>query len=69
VAETGRYRVGTDVIEFGPGLAADPDSPAAYNPGESYRYLAGTNAAAGVKVFITGRTTGTRRFTFRAAGA
>lgn len=69
VAETGRYRVGTDVIEFGPGLAADPDSPAAYNPGESYRYLAGTNAAAGVKVFITGRTIGTRRFTFRAAGA
>ena len=31
--------------------------------------VAGTNAAAGVKVFITGRTTGTRRFTFRAAGA
>lgn len=69
VAGRGRYRVGADVIEFGPGAAADPDTPAAYNPGESYLYLAGTNASAGVKVFITGRTTGNIRFTLRAASS
>lgn len=62
---TGSYRVGADVIEFGPGIAADPDNPPVYNPGEAYRYLAGTNATAGVKVYITGRTRGTHRFTLR----
>ncbi|MFJ6156982.1 hypothetical protein ACIQF8_04130 [Pseudarthrobacter sp. NPDC092184] len=61
----GRYRVGGDAIEFGPGLPASPDTPAAYNPGESYRYLGGTNASGGVKVYITGRTRGSHRFTFR----
>jgi hypothetical protein len=61
----GRYRVGGDAIEFGPGLPASPDTPAAYNPGESYRYLAGTNASGGLKVYITGRTRGSHRFTFR----
>ncbi|MHC6229831.1 hypothetical protein ACX5I6_09005 [Arthrobacter sp. MMS24-T111] len=65
VSGTGTYRVGADVIEFGPGLPADPDTPATYNPGESYRYLGGTNAAGGTKVYITGRTSGTRRFTLR----
>ena len=65
VSGTGTYRVGGDVIEFGPGLPADPDAPAAYNPGESYRYLGGTNAAGGIKVYIAGRTTGSHRFTFR----
>lgn len=62
----GSYRVGSDVIEFGPGLPADPDTPSVYNPGENYRYLAGTNASEGIKVFITGRTTGRRVFTLRA---
>jgi hypothetical protein len=65
VSGTGTYRVGRDVIAFGPGLPADPDAPAAYNPGESYRYLGGTNAAEGIKVYITGRTSGTRAFTFQ----
>ncbi len=65
VARTGSYRVGGDVIEFGPGLPADPDAPAEYNPGESYRYLGGTNAAGGIKVYITGWTSGRYRFTFR----
>ncbi|WP_457946247.1 hypothetical protein ACTAQI_12510 [Pseudarthrobacter sp. alpha12b] len=65
VAGTGSYRVGKHVIEFGPGLPVDPDTPAAYNPGESYRYLGGTNASDGVKVYIAGRTTGSHRFTFR----
>ncbi len=62
---TGSYRVGADVIDFGPGIAADPDNPPVYNPGEAYRYLAGTNATDGVKVYITGRTRGTHRFTLR----
>jgi hypothetical protein len=65
VEGTGRYRVGGDAIEFGPGSPASPDTPAAYNPGESYRYLAGTNASGGLKVYITGRTRGSHRFTFR----
>ena len=62
---TGTYRVGADVIEFGPGIAADPDNPPVYNPGEAYRYLAGTNATDGVKVYITGRTRGTHRLALR----
>ncbi|PNI09381.1 hypothetical protein CXX84_03690 [Arthrobacter sp. AFG7.2] len=65
VEGAGSYRLGGDVIEFGPGSAAHPDTPAAYNPGETYRYLAGTNASGGVKVFITGRTSGSHRFTLR----
>ncbi|ACL41033.1 conserved hypothetical protein [Pseudarthrobacter chlorophenolicus A6] len=65
VQGTGSYRVGSDTIEFGPGLPADPDAPPAYNPGENYRYLAGTNASEGLKVFITGRTAGSHRFVLR----
>jgi hypothetical protein len=61
----GAYRVGSDVIEFGPGLPAHPDTPPIYNPGENYRYLAGTNASDGIKVFITGRTRGKHVFTLR----
>ncbi|WP_458108725.1 hypothetical protein M1D51_04765 [Arthrobacter sp. R3-55] len=57
----GAYRVGDDVIEFGPGNAADPDSPPVYNPGEAYRYPGGSNATYGVKVYITGRTLGSHR--------
>ncbi|ASN21423.1 hypothetical protein [Arthrobacter sp. YN] len=57
----GAYRVGNDVIEFGPGIAADPDSPPVYNPGEAYRYPGGSNASYGVKVYITGRTSGSHR--------
>ncbi|MDR7160012.1 hypothetical protein [Arthrobacter sp. BE255] len=62
---TGSYRVGDDAIEFGPGIPADPDNPPLYNPGEAYRYLSGTNATDGVRVYITGRTRGTHRFTLR----
>lgn len=65
VAGTGRYSVGGDVIEFGPGTPHDADTPPVYNPGEAYRYLAGTNATDGLKVYITGRTRGTHRFTVR----
>lgn len=60
-SRTGAYRVGNDVIEFGPGNAADPDSPPVYNPGEAYRYPGGSNASYGVKVYITGRTSGSHR--------
>ncbi|WP_309108103.1 hypothetical protein [Arthrobacter sp.] len=69
VASMGRYSVGGDVIEFGPGSAADPDTPPVYNAGENYTYLRGTNASEGTKVYITGRTSGTRRLTLRGTGA
>ncbi|MCY1241177.1 hypothetical protein D9M72_540670 [compost metagenome] len=62
---TGRYTVGGDAIEFGPGTPHDADSPAGYNPGEGYRYLGGTNATEGLKVYITGRTAGPHRLTLR----
>jgi hypothetical protein len=61
----GRYTVGADVIEFGPGNGTDADTPPVYNPGEGYRYLAGTNATEGLKVYITGRTRGTHRVALR----
>jgi hypothetical protein len=63
VEGTGSYRLGSDVIEFGPGNGKDADTPPVYNPGEGYRYLAGTNATDGLKVYITGRTRGTHRIT------
>ena len=69
VGSKGRYSVGTDTIEFGPGSAADPDTPPEYNPGENYTYLRGTNATEGIKVYITGRTRSTRRLTLRGTGA
>lgn len=69
VASMGRYSVGAHAIEFGPGSAADPDTPPVYNPGENYTYLRGTNATEGIKVYITGRTRGARRLTLRGAGA
>lgn len=69
VGSMGRYSVGSDTIEFGPGSAADPDTPPVYNPGENYTYLRGTNATEGIKVYITGRTRGTRRLTLRGTDA
>jgi len=63
---TGRYSVGGDVIEFGPGTPHDADTPPVYNPGEAYRYLGGTNTTAGTKVYITGRTRGTFTLTLQA---
>lgn len=68
VGSTGRYSVGGDTIEFGPGSPADPDTPPEYNPGENYTYLRGTNATEGIKVYITGRTRDTRRLTLRGTG-
>lgn len=61
VAGTGTYTVGEDTIEFGPGAPTDPDSLPEYNPGENYKYLRGTNATEGLKVYITGGTRGTWR--------
>jgi hypothetical protein len=69
VGPLGSYSVGADTIEFGPGSEADPDTPPAYNPGENYTYLRGTNASEGIKVYVTGRTRGTRPLTLRGTGA
>jgi len=69
VAGTGTYTVGGDTIEFGPGAPADPDAAPSYNPGENYKYLGGTNATAGLKVYITGRTRGTWKLTLKGRSA
>jgi hypothetical protein len=50
----GSYRVGADQITFGPG--AGEDQPAVYEPGEAYTFLGGTDAKAGVRVYLTGST-------------
>ena len=54
----GTYRVGQDVIRFGPGNGSGPDQPAVYDPGEAYTFLRGTDAVGGVRVYVTGRTPG-----------
>lgn len=65
VAGTGTYSVDGDTIQFGPGADVDVDSHPIYNPGENYKYLRGSNATSGTKVYITGRTRGIWRLTLR----
>jgi hypothetical protein len=52
----GSYRIGADEITFGPGGGGGEDQPAVYEPGEAYSFLGGTDAKAGVRVYLTGRT-------------
>jgi hypothetical protein len=54
----GTYRVGEDLVRFGPGNGSGPDQPAVYDPGEAYTFLRGTDAVGGVRVYVTGRTPG-----------
>ncbi|XP_031627931.1 uncharacterized protein LOC116343816 [Contarinia nasturtii] len=60
----GRYVVGDDAIEFGPGNADAPKG--FYHPGEDYTYLGGSDAVDGPRVYLMGRSPGTSRFTLRA---
>ncbi|THE08360.1 hypothetical protein E1I21_03445 [Microbacterium oleivorans] len=53
---SGRYRVGGDAIEVGPGTGST--APAAYLPGEDYDYLGGTDALGGPRLYVTGTTPG-----------
>ncbi|MFU8947433.1 hypothetical protein ACLRGF_11965 [Mycetocola zhadangensis] len=59
VSGTGQYRVGNDVIRFGPGNGASLDTPPVYRPGQDYSFLGGTDATSGRHVYITGRSPGT----------
>jgi hypothetical protein len=67
VEGTGSYRVGDDVITFGPGGGSGPDQPAGYDPGEAYTFLGGTDACDGIRVYLTGQTPGSVALTLSAA--
>ncbi|WP_154794078.1 hypothetical protein [Occultella kanbiaonis] len=56
VEGTGSYTVGSDTLTFGPGNGSGADRPAEYHPGEAYTFLGGTDALAGPRVYVTGRT-------------
>lgn len=60
----GRYVVGDEAIEFGPGAS---DAPRGfYRPGEDYDYLGASDALGGPRVYLTGRSPGAVRFSLRA---
>ncbi|MBZ2194926.1 hypothetical protein [Occultella gossypii] len=56
VEGTGSYTVGSDTLTFGPGNGSGADRPPEYHPGEAYTFLGGTDAMAGPRVYVTGRT-------------
>ncbi|MBT1680938.1 hypothetical protein [Curtobacterium aurantiacum] len=58
---TGSYRVGTDVVTFGPGNGSGPGQPAFYAPGQDYAFLGGTDRPRGEHVHVTGRAPGATR--------
>lgn len=58
---TGSYRVGSDVVTFGPGNGAGPGQPACYAPGQDYAFLGGTDRPPGEHVHVTGRAPGSAR--------
>lgn len=66
VEGTGRYTVGSDVIEFGPGTGSGPDQPVSMDPGERYTYLNGSLTPDGLRVHLTG--TSPTRFTLTIRG-
>jgi hypothetical protein len=50
----GSYRVGSDRIVFGPGGSLPSAGTRLYRPGQDYTAVGGTDAASGVRVYITG---------------
>lgn len=56
------YRVGADMIRFGPGLSA---APVAIEHGERYTHLNGNLTPEGLRVYITGRSPLRYRFQLR----
>jgi hypothetical protein len=62
---TGRYRVGSSSVEFGPGTGEA--GPARYHPGEDYAYLGATDAAGGRRAYIVGSVPGVVRVLIRAS--
>ncbi|MEV7085305.1 hypothetical protein AB0O07_05275 [Streptomyces sp. NPDC093085] len=66
VEGTGAYRVGGDIVRFGPGNGTGPAQPAHPDPGERFTYLGAHDSVPGTRVRITGRVPG--RYTLTLAG-
>ncbi|HWS34243.1 MAG TPA: hypothetical protein VN408_16055 [Actinoplanes sp.] len=67
---TATYRVGGDALSVT--VVESPETPAeagpGYHPGEEYEFLAGTDAAGGVRLYVTGKAPGRLRLRIAAAG-
>ena len=61
----GSYRVGRDIVTFGPGSGGS-DRPPGYDPGSAYTDVGGSDATTGVRVYLPGRSPGRRLLRLRA---
>ncbi|KQP68479.1 hypothetical protein ASF40_17600 [Microbacterium sp. Leaf288] len=64
----GRYRVGSTAIAFDAGDDYRADGAGRYHPGEDYAFLGASDAAAGRRVYLTGRAPGRLVLTLHAEG-
>jgi hypothetical protein len=60
-------RRGSDAVVISTTLDPEPDVLGGYLPGEAYSFLGGTDALAGPRLYLTGRSPGSFTLTLRAA--